>query len=194
MDNIRVIADKDEIVAIADAIRSKTGSSEKMNGLTGIANAVNEIGTGENLDAEINAQAELIDTLLTTLDEKAGVGGGEINTCTMRFVDDGDIGYTHYHYIKCVNGVMSMETINNGDPYGDYMSGFDITIENIVCGSLIYFAWSNRGSGFNDPYVTISGSQTSHQVAERDGVVLESCLFVAPEEPDVTCTVTLIGG
>lgn len=192
MSDIKVIADKDEIVAIADAVRSKTGSNEKMNRLIGITNAVNEIGTGENLDAEINAQAELIDTLLITLDEKAGVGGGEVNTCTVRFVDGGDIGYTHYHYTKCVNGVISVETV--GDPYGTYVSGFDTTIENVICGSLICFVWSNQGSGFSDPSVTISGSQTSHQVAERDGVVLESCLFVAPEEPDITCTITLMGG
>ena len=45
MSDIKVIADKNEIVAIADAVRSKTGSSENMDGLVGIANAVNEIGT-----------------------------------------------------------------------------------------------------------------------------------------------------
>ena len=44
MSNIKVIADKDEIVAIADAVRNKTSSSEKMDGLVGIVNAINEIG------------------------------------------------------------------------------------------------------------------------------------------------------
>ena len=44
MSDIKVIADRDEIVAIADAVRSKTGTTGEMT-LSGIVNGVNSITT-----------------------------------------------------------------------------------------------------------------------------------------------------
>lgn len=44
MSDIKVIADRDEIVAIADAVRSKTGITSEMT-LSGIVNGVNSITT-----------------------------------------------------------------------------------------------------------------------------------------------------
>lgn len=46
MSNIKVIADKDEIVAIANAVRIKTGDTETMRGLDGIVEAINGINSG----------------------------------------------------------------------------------------------------------------------------------------------------
>lgn len=54
-ETVRVIADKEDIVAIADAIRSKTGSTDEMT-LDGIVNGINSIETG---------------------------GGGSVETCTV---------------------------------------------------------------------------------------------------------------
>lgn len=115
-----------------------------------------------------------------------GGGGGEIPTCTVRFVDGGGSSYTHYHYTKCVDGVISTETVRNGS--GDFEADFDITIENVVCSSIIYFNWSPEM--FKEILPVFEGSNTARQLLFYDGIVLESPIFLAPAEADSVCTVT----
>ena len=70
--NVKILADREDIVAIADAVRSKTGISEKMT-LGEIASGINGItGGDEDLDAELTTQENLIAELSGILDTKAG--------------------------------------------------------------------------------------------------------------------------
>ena len=50
-ETIRVITEKENIVAIADAVRSKTGSTDEMT-LDGIVSGINSIETGANTSIE----------------------------------------------------------------------------------------------------------------------------------------------
>lgn len=66
--NIKILADREDIVAIADAVRNKTGASGEMT-LGGIASGINNISTGvalptlnnEGIASELFADKELID-------------------------------------------------------------------------------------------------------------------------------------
>lgn len=68
-----VICDKEELVAIADAVREKSGTSDAM-ALGDIVTNIGNLGTGDNtidLDAEITEQEGLIEQIQTMLDGKA---------------------------------------------------------------------------------------------------------------------------
>jgi hypothetical protein len=45
MDNVKIVADKSELVAIADAVRNKTGNSKKMT-MNQIVDEINGIEIG----------------------------------------------------------------------------------------------------------------------------------------------------
>ena len=71
MSNNKIIANRQDIVAIANAVRSKTGTSEEMT-LGGIVSGINGIGSGaEDLNAELTTQESLIAELSSILDTKA---------------------------------------------------------------------------------------------------------------------------
>ncbi len=115
-------------------------------------------------------------------------GGGAVSTCSMRFVDDGGASYNFCYYTKCENGVISVVTM--GDTFSEGQEGFDITIENVVCGSLVYFRWQPAGWGMPDAY--IEGSPTADQLADLPGsAIAEGGTFIAPKEPGGSCTVFL---
>lgn len=74
-DNIKIIADKSELDDIANAVREKTGKTEKMSlgaiarNVRGMSEAVG--GTTLDLDAEITEQEGLIDQIQSALEGKA---------------------------------------------------------------------------------------------------------------------------
>lgn len=118
----------------------------------------------------------------------SGGGGAEVKTCTVRFVDGGDADASGYcAYTKYEDGVCS--TVEVGEYYGNAATGFDITIENVVCGSLMLFPWD-----FDGDYgeINISGSETATSVA-AGRAINETPHFAAPLENGAVCTITLSG-
>lgn len=79
MSNIKVITNRDDIVAVANAVRSKIGETKNMT-LGEMASNIQNIsiggGDGQDLSAEIAAQKELIEQLDSILDSKA-YGGSD---------------------------------------------------------------------------------------------------------------------
>lgn len=67
---MKVICDKKDIVAIADSVRNKTGTTDQMT-LEKIKTRIDEIGGTEDLTAELAAQAEVITQLEETVAGKA---------------------------------------------------------------------------------------------------------------------------
>ena len=92
MSDINILADRDDIVAVADNIRSLTGTTGAMT-LTEMATVKGSGGgTGENLDSEIATQKQLIADIQTALEGKAagGSGGGaSVETVEVNFVSSG---------------------------------------------------------------------------------------------------------
>lgn len=83
--NIKIIADKVEIDDIAEAVREKTGKTEKMS-LGDIARNVrgmSEAGTALDLDEEITTQEGLIDQIQIALEGKANNNGIDTSDATI---------------------------------------------------------------------------------------------------------------
>lgn len=113
-------------------------------------------------------------------------GGAEIKTCTVRFVDGGDACASGFRaYTKYEDGVCS--TVEVGNHNADQVTDFDITLENVVCGSLIYFPWDFDGDLGR---IVISGSETATAVA-AGRAINETPHFAAPLENGAVCAITL---
>ena len=129
-ENIKVIADKSEIVAIADAVRSKTNTtkdlrlSEIVSGINGIEAGITPTGTisiSENgtYNVEDYASAEV---------NVASSGGGSasIDTCTVLFSP----GYYDYRLTTINNNVAA---VIDGQVTGKYVGD---SVDNVLCNTL----------------------------------------------------------
>jgi hypothetical protein len=128
-------------------------------------------------------------------------GGAEIPTCTMRFVDslkgeEENDYYTHgvwcggYHYMRYKDGVLSLESHNDIREETD----FDITFENVVCGSPVMFVWSDTGDGdWLSIHFEGAGSNMETLLNDFNRTMNETTLFKAPTEANAVCTVYLCG-
>ena len=129
----------------------------------------------------------LYSTLLQAISDACGSGGGsgggggaEIKTCTVKFEPysmsdgwetiEGAHYYGHHVYTKCVDGVISTVT-----EYGNSGTSYDITLENVVCGSLI---WFDVNAETYDPSDLNGGEWLDNFTT----------LFIAPPEAGVVCT------
>ena len=111
-------------------------------------------------------------------------GSAEIPTCTVKFVNGGNgqcLGM--YSYTKLENGAITPVSINTGE----YMDEFEITLEDVICGTVIYFSWSYTGD-FGEVYITGGASQLENNMA-----VNESPLFRAPMTAGEVCTIEIHG-
>lgn len=119
-----------------------------------------------------------------------GSSVGEIPTCTMRFVGEGDAYHDgNYFYTKCVNGVISTEHVVTN---GDRMKNFDITLENVVCGSIVEFNWSTDLWGeLVNLSSDIDGDAWQYASLGGYGAANESTFFVASTTPGSTSVITL---
>ena len=79
-----VICEKSDLVAVADVVREKTGSTDDIT-VSGLANAVRSAEV--NLDAEITEQENIIDLIQAALEGKAAGDGGVTvpELCTINF-------------------------------------------------------------------------------------------------------------
>lgn len=110
-----VIAEKTDLVNIADAVRSNTGRTQQLS-LSGITDEINYVGS------EIDNQASLISQISTALEGKAAgggdSGGGDVEICTVSFA--GDMFAGNGYEIKCamtvvVDGAIRQYMMTAGD-------------------------------------------------------------------------------
>lgn len=115
----------------------------------GVAGTVEE---GEDVTAETTEYTDLLTDLEAAVDAlpDAGSGsGGSVETCSVRIYNsDGSMKVPYgIQYLTVENGVVK-ETI-----FSSQQEGFDITIENVLCNSYMYFtqygSYSPWGDGTN---------------------------------------------
>ena len=111
-------------------------------------------------------------------------GSAEIPTCTVRFFSSGvDAGYYgYYSYSKYENGVISVVHVQDEDMVDE----FEFTFSNVVCGTLINFAWVYYG---DIAKANIDGSAV--QIVNGSQAENESYLFKAPTVAGEICTIEL---
>lgn len=164
-----IVTERENIVAIADAVRNKTGNTNEMS-LGGIVSGINGIETGIDLPTLSNEGAasdllsgkELIDDegnvvtgTIGTYDgsyecsgESTGGSGSGIETCTVTITLNGcDISYIH---ITTYNG----EKIESSTLLG--ITG-TVEIVNVVCGTSILITTSSYGIA-NSSLTTMSST------------------------------------
>lgn len=65
------------LTAVANAIRAKTGSADSLAFPSGMVEAISGFTGGEDLDAELATQSEIIDQIVSAIENKSVGGGGE---------------------------------------------------------------------------------------------------------------------
>lgn len=63
------------LTAVANAIRAKTGSADSLAFPSGMVEAISGFTGGEDLDAELATQGELIEQIMTDIEGKVAGGG-----------------------------------------------------------------------------------------------------------------------
>ena len=108
-------------------------------------------------------------------------GGAGVKTCTVRIVAEDDCVYkddTYYAYIKHENGVTTLVEKRDAPS-----SNFDITLENVLCGSMIVFPWY----GDNESH-SFDGEEISAPVAGMSSMYV---YYIGGANTD--CTIHLYG-
>lgn len=138
-ENIKVLCERDDLVAVADNLRALTGTTNALT-LEQMA-TIKGSGTGENLDEEMSQQNQLLTELETVIDSKAagGSGGGNVKTCTM-IIESQVIVYSIAVSVLDVStgDIKAVVVENQEKPYRG-------VFENVVCGSVIYGSFSGGG-------------------------------------------------
>ena len=169
-----ILTERANIVAIANAVRNKTGKNNNMN-LGQIVDAINSIAqaVGIDLDAEMNAQDAkiasqdaLIANIVSALEGKA-IGGGNIEIPSYQMVST-IINYNITNTIMEVS--LSYLGLNEDGilaPKEEVISGSgSITIVSSV-GSLIEGFCMYGSGGFKDPTVTITFHSTGYDAYQE---------------------------
>lgn len=107
-------------------------------------------------------------------------GSVEIPTCTVRFVpSEGGSHNGFYTYTRYENGVITPVSSNEDE----WVNEFDITMENVICGTVILFGWSYDGDAGK---ITIDGGA---ECISNGLAVNETSSFRAPMTPGEVCTI-----
>lgn len=131
-------------------------------------------------DMDDNLMSSYVEQIYT--EYSGGGGSAEIPTCTVRFVSSENVYYDYCHaYSKLEDGNIVAVSIDEGD----MTDAFDITFENVVCGSIMYFNW---GYYEGDAYADVDG--TAIQIS-NGAATNESSLFIAPTVAGEVCTITI---
>lgn len=116
--------------------------------------------------------------------EKAGgSSGGSVPTCTVRFVNGENVRYAgHLCCTRYVDGVFDFYEVNDYEA----TNTFDITLDNVVCGSLILFEWELIG--VTEPDNSYDGGIEPISVM---GDIVSTTTFKAPSEQGAIATATI---
>lgn len=119
--------------------------------LQSILNTINNLpaaGSGtEDLDAEITEQEGLIEQIEAALVGKAAGGGIEIETCTVEIIPPANKNNLRYFGIS-LNVLEDKKIVESYAGGIDFEQGNHIIVENVVCGSFIWFE-HNMTSDYN---------------------------------------------
>ena len=120
------------LTLVGDSIRAKGGTSAKLEFPNGMKAAVEAIDTSEDLDEVLDEQDSIIDQIQAALEGKAAAS---VETCTVEITSDSIAHVTilSYSYLATDGKVSTLHT-----DYGAGVSNANISLENVVCGSLIY--------------------------------------------------------
>lgn len=183
---------------IANAIRSKTGSTEPIQVME-MANEISNIdGAGENVTTETNeytAKVAQLESAVTALEaelqDKAS-GGGSVETCTVTFDNISyDCPIVVVSAMVAENGIHQTYTLFKDTVYGLYT----IDIPNVVCGSEIGLG-SIFGAGAGiEPYIDINGTASFKAWSRLDAIHTNfmTLTFTAPSVPNENCTISFCG-
>lgn len=140
-----------------------------------------------NLDAlitRVNAAKDAAASLPDACD------GREIETCTVTFnntsLSDGDCYVRYLAYVAVENGIEYNRDIYLTDLVSDY------TIQNVKCGSLIFFVSEHFTNSF---YTEIDGSAVLLKSLEKEmtlqylGGFINIATFIAPIEANENCII-----
>ena len=165
---------KNSIIVLSNVVSLNENTTIVCKGdITQIGDSLAFLITGD-------ATIEIVEKLVEPEEEGAG-SSGEIPTCTVKFVV-GENAYRNenYLYTKCVDGIISAEVENE-------IESQTVILENVVCGSVIYFPWLFDG---DTPETTINGG-----VIGLDGgnATADFCpkFFQAQTEPNTTSVITV---
>lgn len=118
--------------------------------------------------------------------DSSGGGSAEIPTCTMKFKNGSDVQHNgSYSYTKYENGVMSLVSVETYE----YLSEFDITLENVVCDSIVIFGWMYMGDWGN---IAVDGN--AKLLSDGMGSPNETSIFGSPTAAGEVCTIELQSG
>lgn len=94
-----------------------------------------------------------------------------------------------YHYLQYKDGVLSLVS---SEDYGG-ASDFDITLENVVCGSHVVFGWTFYEGDYGVISFEGAGSDMETLLSDPSRATNETTIFKAPSEQNAVCTVKFRG-
>lgn len=159
----KVICEREDIVAIADAVRNKNGGADEMT-LGGIVSGINDISTGSNTSVE---------TCTVTLDNEWVSGDCYIDFVTALVFEEG-VCQTYTYFRKPNDNNCKM------------------TIPNVVCGTIINLGSTFHYGATEEPYIEISGSAIFDSWCHMSNTATTLVLltFTAPSVVNEDCTIS----
>jgi len=145
----KYVIDETTLTGIGDAIREKEGTTEAIP-VSNMKARIQAIDTQEDLGAEMATQEELIRQIMAEAEGK--VSGTRV--CSVHVKDGGhENRYAAFHFTTLSAGEISYAMYRTHNYNGGY--GRDFMVENVVCGSPIFFDNDSEGNRVNG--ITLGG-------------------------------------